>query len=86
MTGKIVFVSILLDQYRDKAISLQELSRAFNEDVDWDYEWDYPEGKTLKGNTWLRVHEALTDGILTGEAYLYVTQAYEDYQLQAEYS
>lgn len=86
MTGKLVFVTVLLDQYRDKSISLEELSRAFNEDVDWDYEWDYPEGKTLKGNTWLRVHDAFVNGILSREDYLYVAQAYEEYQLQLEYS
>ena len=81
MGDNTVFVSVLLKQYQSKAITLEQFSKALQEDVEWDYIYGYPSTKSVKGNTWARLHDAFSQRKLSLEDYMYLAQSYEEYRL-----
>lgn len=72
-------VPALMKEYAAGIINRDELSRAFIEDVEWDYRGIT--GDEIKGgNTWFTVYTSIGNGF-TGEDFMEVAQAYEDAQV-----
>ena len=75
MTGT---VKDYLNQYHNQEISLEELSCVFNTQIEWDYRTDLFRNEVEGDNLWSHVFQALEQGKLDRDEYIFLTQEYED--------
>jgi hypothetical protein len=75
-----VTVEGLLQEYFAGNITLDELSLAFINDVEWDYRGIDGDDIT-EGNIWFHVYDAVQQGKMSGEDYIKVANDYELAQL-----
>jgi hypothetical protein len=71
----------LIKYYHQGRMTLQELSDAFNEKVQWAYrgiENDNPDWSAA--NTWATVHQSVNKQTLSQQDYMFLSQEYELYQ------
>lgn len=66
----------LLVKLSNKTITVDEISRAFIEDVVWDYQTN-PDIRAIGSNLWEVVHKAMQNGVMTASEYIEITNKYE---------
>jgi hypothetical protein len=73
----------LLVKLSNKTITVDEISRAFIEDVVWDYQTN-PNSRAIGSNLWEVVYKAMKNGIMTPAEYIQIANNYEQAIYQRE--